>query len=37
MVQLDDGTVLYGKPGGQWVTAKTADKLDDALIKSIGC
>jgi hypothetical protein len=37
MVQLNGGGVLYGKPGGRWVTAKTADKLDETLVKSIGC
>jgi hypothetical protein len=36
-VENTNGTVMYGKPGGQWHQAASADKPQQNLIQQIGC
>ena len=36
-VQNTNGTVMYGKPGGQWKQAESATKPEQNLIQQIGC
>jgi hypothetical protein len=32
-----NGTVMYGKPGGQWIQAESAAKPEQDLIQQMGC
>ena len=36
-VQNTNGTVMYGKPGGDWVQAESAGKPEQDLVEQIGC
>lgn len=36
-VQNTNGTVMYGKPGGVWKQAESAQKPEPNLIQQIGC
>jgi hypothetical protein len=36
-VQNTNGTVMYGKPGGQWIQAESAAKPEQNLIQQMGC
>ena len=36
-VQNTNGTVMYGKPGGEWVQAESAGKPEQDLVEQIGC
>jgi hypothetical protein len=36
-VQNTNGTVMYGKPGGQWVQAESFGKPEQDVVDQIGC
>jgi len=36
-VQNTNGTVMYGKPGGEWKQAESAQKPQPNLLQQIGC
>src|SRR5262245_20247770 len=36
-VDQGGGNVLYGKPGGEWLQAESAEKPEPNLVEQIGC
>ena len=36
-VENTNGTVMYGKPGGEWKQAESAGKPEPNLVQQIGC